>query len=70
MASPPYPAHLGTTFKERKMAPTKSMIRFIMESEGVNREEAIEIWEDELECCEGDVEEALFNLGMELDYAL
>jgi hypothetical protein len=48
----------------------KDIIRFIMKSEGVSAKEAIEIWEEELKVCDNDWEEALYNFGMELDYAL
>ncbi len=44
--------------------------RKIMREEGVTRQEAIEIWEEELKCQNGDVFEALLQFGLEPDAAL
>ncbi len=40
----------------------------IMDDEGVNYKEAKEIWLEEMEACDGDIEQALYNLGMEPDF--
>ncbi len=46
----------------------RKVYEFIMKSEGVDLIEAMDIWAEEITACNGDYEEALYNLGMELDY--
>ena len=44
------------------------LIRSLMKREGLTEEQAIELVQEEVECFDGDIEEALYSLDYEPDY--